>query len=182
MSRVGKQPVEIPNGVEIKVEGLKVMVKGAKGQLEETFKGPIKIEVAEGNVVITPKNIDKPDPMWGTARAKIQNMVMGVTEGFKKELEINGVGYRGQVSGKKLTLELGFSHPIEAEIPEGLEAAIEKNILTISGIDKEKVGLFADKVRRYRKPEPYKGTGVKYVDEHVRRKEGKKAAAAGAGE
>ncbi len=174
MSRIGKLPVGLPDKVEVKVNGAHVSVKGPNGQLEYTFNDNVKIELKEKEVLVTPiDESKKARSMWGTARTLINNMVTGVTTGFTKSLEYNGVGYKAAVSGNKLTLNLGYSHPIEYTLPEGVSAKVNKNIIDISGANKELVGFVAAKVRSFRPPEPYKGKGVKYADEHIIRKAGK---------
>lgn len=174
MSRIGKLPVEIPEKVEVKVDGSNVSVKGPKGNLEYTFADLVNIEMKDKSVVVTPKNDSaKSRAMWGTTRTLISNMVHGVSQGFTKSLEFNGVGYKASVSGTTLTLNLGYSHPIEYKLPDGLEAKVTKNVIDISGSDKELVGFAAAKIRSMRKPEPYKGKGVKYIDEVIARKAGK---------
>ncbi len=176
MSRIGKHPVEIPAGVEVKVEdGNKVTVKGPKGTLEKVLPEEMDIKV-EGNEVIVkrPNDLKKMKSLHGLTRTLIHNMVIGVTKGYEKVLEVNGVGYRAQKQGKKLILSLGYSHPVEMEDPEGLESVLEgQNKITIKGIDKEKVGQYAAEIRDKRRPEPYKGKGIKYADEVIRRKVGK---------
>ncbi|MGN0465588.1 MAG: 50S ribosomal protein L6 [Lachnospiraceae bacterium] len=176
MSRIGKHPVEIPAGVEVKVEdGNKVTVKGPKGTLERVLPEEMDIKV-EGNEVIVkrPNDLKKMKALHGLTRTLIHNMVVGVTKGYEKVLEINGVGYRAQKQGNKLILSLGYSHPVEMEDPEGLESVLEgQNKITIKGIDKEKVGQYAAEIRDKRRPEPYKGKGIKYADEVIRRKVGK---------
>lgn len=177
MSRIGKKPIEIPNGVVLTVDGNVVKVKGSKGELIFETSYEVAVEIGEKEVEV--KKIGKTNKaaaFWGTTRSVIANMIEGVTNGFKKQLELNGVGYKMALQGKKLVLNLGYSHPVEMELPEGLAASIEKNVLTIEGIDKQAVGLFAAKVREKRKVEPYKGKGFRYVGEQVIRKEGKRAA------
>ncbi len=181
MSRIGKQIIEIPTGVEITLDGQTVMVKGSKGQLQFTHDPAVTVAKTDDGIVVT-RDSDEPHArsLHGLTRALINNMVIGVSEGFKKELEIIGVGYRAQVSGKKLTLNLGFSHPVDLEVPEGLTAEMDKerkNVLVISGIDKQLVGQFSANIRSFRPPEPYKGKGIRYVGEYVARKAGKSAAA-----
>lgn len=176
MSRIGKQPIVIPAGVEITIQGSLVIVKGAKGKLESTFDEVINIEQKENKIIVSPKKeTENSQALWGLTRALIANMVTGVTEGFSKKLEINGVGYRAAVQGKKLVLNLGFSHPIEVEAPEGISLVVEKNNIIISGIDKQLVGKVAAEIRDFKKPEPYKGKGIRYENEVVKRKAGKKA-------
>ena len=174
MSRIGKMPVEVPDKVDVKVDGLNVTVKGPKGSLEYTFANLVNIEMKDKSVVVTPQSDSmKSRAMWGTTRTLISNMVHGVSQGFTKSLEFNGVGYKASVSGTTLTLNLGYSHPIEYKLPEGIEAKVTKNVIDISGSDKELVGFAAAKIRSMRKPEPYKGKGVKYIDEVITRKAGK---------
>ncbi len=178
MSRIGKKPVSIPSGVEVTLSANVVAVKGPKGTLEFAHSRESKVAVVENEVLVTKVGeTKKARAIWGTTAKLIANMIAGVTNGFQKQLELNGVGFRMVSSGKKLTLALGFSHPVERILPDGLEARIENNILTISGIDKQKVGEFAAVIRKLKPVEPYKGKGFRYVDEVVRRKEGKKAAA-----
>ncbi len=176
MSRIGKHPVEIPAGVEVKVEaGNKVTVKGPKGTLVKVLPEEMDIKV-EGNLVKVerPNDLKKMKSLHGLTRTLIHNMVVGVTKGYEKVLEVNGVGYRAQKQGKKLILSLGYSHPVEMEDPEGLESVLEgQNKITVKGIDKEKVGQYAAEIRDKRRPEPYKGKGIKYADEVIRRKVGK---------
>lgn len=176
MSRIGRKSIEIPEGVEVKVSGKRVSVKGPKGALDFDFHDDIKTDVAEKEIkVSTDRNTKQARSLWGLTRMLIANMIEGATKGFEKQLELQGVGYRMAVQGKKLNMALGFSHPVEVEIPEGLEAKIEKNVLTISGIDKQKVGQFAASIRATKKVEPYKGKGFRYAGEIVRKKAGKKA-------
>jgi large subunit ribosomal protein L6 len=177
MSRIGKKPIEIPTGVEVKIEGQKVTVKGVKGELIREFRPEVKIEMKD-NVILTSISSDEKlsRALWGLTRMLLFNMVKGVSEGFQKQLEIQGVGYRAELAGNVLNLNMGFSHPVNLPIPEGLTALVEKNIITISGINKEDVGQFAANIRKVRKPEPYKGKGIRYVGEYVRRKVGKKVA------
>jgi large subunit ribosomal protein L6 len=176
MSRIGKKPVTIPNGVEVKVDGTKVVFKKANNQKElETF-GRVNMNVEESNLVFTRNGEDKQSAaFWGTYRALANNIIVGLDKGFEKKLEINGVGYRAAVKGKVLELQLGFSHPINYDIPAGLEIAVEKNIISIKGADKQQVGQVAAEIRGFRPPEPYKGKGVKYTDETIIRKAGKTA-------
>ena len=176
MSRVGKHPVEVPKGVEVAVEGGLVRAKGKLGQLSFQATDDVSIKVEDGKVVVKPTHNGKQArTMWGTARARIQGMVTGVSEGYSRELEINGVGFRAAVQGKSLNLQLGFSHDVNYPIPEGIAIKCEKpTSITITGADKQKVGQVAAEIRAYRPPEPYKGKGVKYIDEYIVRKEGKK--------
>jgi large subunit ribosomal protein L6 len=177
MSRIGKLPISIPTGVEVKTGAADVQIKGPKGTLSRALPPSVSVGTEEGNIVVSRKGDEKSDKaMHGLARALIQNMVRGVTDGFKKELEVIGVGYRVNVQGKTLTLELGYSHPILYPFPEGIDIKVEKNLITVLGADKEKVGQVAAEIRGFRKPEPYKGKGVRYVGERVRTKVGKRNA------
>ena len=175
MSRIGRLPVVIPAGVTVEIkEGNVVTVKGAKGTLERALAPEMEIKVEEGHVVVTrPNDLKRMKSLHGLTRSLIQNMVTGVSEGYTKTLEVNGVGYKAAKAGKKLTLSLGYSHPVEMEDPEGVEAKVDGNKIIVSGIDKEKVGQYAAEIRDKRRPEPYKGKGIKYVDEVIRRKVGK---------
>ena len=175
MSRIGKDPVVIPDKVDVKVEGARVMVKGPNGQLEYTFTDKVHIEL-DGNKAVVVKPSDESMQargLWGTTRTLINNMVLGVSQGFKKELEFSGVGYKVAAKGRVLNLNLGYSHPINYELPEGINAKVIKNVIEISGSNKELVGFVAAKVRSFRPPEPYKGKGIKYIDEIIIRKAGK---------
>ena len=176
MSRVGKKPVVIPSGVTAKVEGQHVAVKGAKGELNFTVPDAVGVKLENGAVAVTPLGQDKRcRALWGTARARVQNLVVGVTAGFEKKLEINGVGYKAAVAGKNLQLSLGFSHDVIYPIPAGVTIVTPKPTeITIAGIDKQQVGQVAAEIRDFRGPEPYKGKGVKYAGEFIFRKEGKK--------
>ena len=175
MSRIGRLPVAIPEGVTVTVaEGNKVTVKGPKGTLERVLPAEMSIKVEDGHVVVTrPNDLKKMKSLHGLTRTLISNMVTGVHTGYEKVLEVNGVGYRCSKSGKKLTLNLGYSHPVEMTDPEGLEAVVDGNKITVKGIDKEKVGQYAAEIRDKRRPEPYKGKGIKYETEVIRRKVGK---------
>ena len=175
MSRIGKQPIAVPAGVTVTINaGNEVVVKGPKGTLTQTFDSAMNIALEENNVVvIRPNDLKRNRALHGLTRTLIANMIEGVTNGFTKVLEINGVGYRAQKQGKKLVLSLGYSHPVEMEDPEGLTSAVDGNKITISGIDKAAVGQYAAEIRDKRRPEPYKGKGIKYIDEVIRRKEGK---------
>lgn len=173
MSRIGRKPVAIPSGVKVAVGDNNVSVEG-KAKLSIAIPPKVTVEVQESQVVVNRLDDTRESgAMQGLARSLINNMVIGVTEGFKKELLIVGVGYRAQVKGKVLNLNLGYSHPIDFKIPEGLEVTVEGNKITVSGADKQLVGEAAATIRRYRKPEPYKGKGVRYADEHISMKEGK---------
>ena len=175
MSRIGRMPIVIPAGVTVDIaENNHVTVKGPKGELFRALPTEMEIRKEGEEIVVNrPNDLKKMKSLHGLTRTLINNMVIGVTEGFTKELEVNGVGYRAQKSGKKLTLNLGYSHPVEMEDPEGLESTVDGNKITVKGIDKEKVGQYAAEIRSKRKPEPYKGKGIKYADEHIRRKVGK---------
>ena len=175
MSRIGRMPIAIPAGVTVEVaENNKVTVKGPKGTLERVLPAEMEIKVEDSQVVVTrPNDLKKMKSLHGLTRTLIHNMVVGVTDGYEKVLEVNGVGYRVQKSGKKLTLNLGYSHPVEMEDPEGLESEVQDNKIIVKGIDKEKVGQYAAEIRDKRRPEPYKGKGIKYADEVIRRKVGK---------
>ena len=175
MSRIGLKPINVPSGVEVIIEGQKVTVKGSKGILSMVFPDCVRLnrEADEIRVVVDKPEVKQERSLWGTFRAHLQNMIQGVSEGFSRSLEVNGVGYRANVSGNILTLEVGYSHDVNFKLPEGIAAKVEKSIVTISGINKQIVGETAAQIRRIRKPEPYKGTGIKYTDETVRRKAGK---------
>ena len=175
MSRIGRMPIAIPAGVTVDIaENNKVTVKGPKGTLERVLPSEMEIKM-EGNVVHVsrPNDLKKMKSLHGLTRTLINNMVVGVTTGYEKKLEVNGVGYRAAKSGNKLTLSLGYSHPVEMIDPEGLESVVDGNKITVKGIDKEKVGQYAAEIRDKRRPEPYKGKGIKYADEVIRRKVGK---------
>ena len=176
MSRIGRMPIAIPAGVTVEVaENNKVTVKGPKGTLERVLPAEMEIKVEGAVVEVTrPNDLKKMKSLHGLTRTLINNMVVGVTQGYEKKLEINGVGYRASKSGKELTLNLGYSHPVVMTDPEGIEAVMEgQNIIIVKGIDKEKVGQYAAEIRDKRRPEPYKGKGIKYADEVIRRKVGK---------
>ena len=178
MSRIGKVPVAIPEKVEVKVDGNTVHVKGEKGNLSFSFSKVVEVKIEDGNVIVSPVN-DSAKALWGTTRSVISNMITWVSEGYKKSLEINGVGYKFEPQGQKLVLAIGFSHKVEMVVPEGLTVAADekaKNVIHVSGIDKQLVGQFASKIKAQKKPEPYKGKGIKYLGEHIRRKAGKTGA------
>ncbi len=176
MSRIGKMPIAVPAGVTVDIaENNKVTVKGPKGTLERVLPAEMDIKM-EGNEVIVsrPNDLKKMKSLHGLTRTLIHNMVVGVTDGYEKKLEVNGVGYRAQKQGKKLVLSLGYSHPVEMEDPDGIETVLDgQNVIIVKGIDKEKVGQYAAEIRAKRAPEPYKGKGIKYSDEVIRRKVGK---------
>lgn len=175
MSRIGRKPVEIPAGVEVKTDGHTVTVKGPKGTLTETFNSRMTVKVEGSEILVTRPTDDKDDrALHGLTRTLVHNMVIGVTEGYKKELEVNGVGYRAQKQGKNLVMSLGFSHQVIVPEVDGITIDVPNpNLIVISGPDKQQVGQFAAEVREKRPPEPYKGKGIKYAYEHIRRKEGK---------
>ena len=175
MSRIGKMPVAIPAGVTVDIAaGNKITVKGPKGTLERVLVPEMDVKVENGEVIVTrPNDLKRNKSLHGLTRTLIKNMVVGVTEGYSKKLEVNGVGYKAAKEGKKLTLNLGYSHPIEMMDPEGVETKVEGNVITVSGINKEAVGQYAAEIREKRRPEPYKGKGIKYSDEVIRRKVGK---------
>ena len=176
MSRIGRMPVAIPAGVTVTIaENNNVTVKGPKGTLVRDLPVEMEIKEEDGHIVVTrPNDLKKMKSLHGLTRTLIHNMIQGVTEGYEKTLEVNGVGYRAQKQGKKLTLSLGYSHPVEMEDPEGIETVLDgQNIIIVKGISKEKVGQYAAEIREKRRPEPYKGKGIKYADEVIRRKVGK---------
>ena len=176
MSRIGKRPVELPSGVTATTEGQILSVKGPKGTLTLHMRDEISYEIKDGAISVQPANATKQArAFWGMQRTLVQNLVTGVTEGFTKVLEITGVGYRAAAQGKKLNMKLGFSHDVDIAIPDGLEVKTpDATTVEISGIDRQKVGQLAAEIRRWRKPEPYKGKGIKYRGEYIFRKEGKK--------
>lgn len=171
--------IELPSGVTVDVQADAVVVKGSKGELSQAISDRFTFEVRDEDgkqvLEVGVKDLETDRPMWGTMRAILANMVKGVSEGWSKSLELNGVGFRMDVKGSKLNMRLGFSHEIDYDLPEGIEATIENNILTISGIDRQKVGQVAAEIRAFKKPEPYKGKGFRYTDEVIRRKVGKAA-------
>lgn len=176
MSRLGKTPIEIPKGVEISHASGALTVKGPKGTLVQPMREIISVVLENDTIALVPtKETIEARALWGTYAALVHNMISGVTEGFSKVLEVEGVGYRADAQGQKLTMNLGFSHPVILEVPQGLTCAVEKNVITITGIDKHAVGQFAANVRKVKKPEPYKGKGIRYQGEHIIRKQGKKA-------
>ena len=176
MSRVGKNPVSIPDGVEVTIDGAAVAVSGKLGRLDARIAPEVSAVLEDGRVVVAPLGESKrARQMWGLARTVINNMVVGVSQGFHKDLQIEGVGYRAQVEGRTLTLDLGYSHRIRYPIPDGIEIACERpTAIRVAGADRQAVGQVAAEIRAFRKPEPYKGKGIRYVGEYVRRKEGKK--------
>ena len=177
MSRIGKQLLEIPKGTSVSVSSGVVSVKGPQGELSRSFKPAVSVVVENELVRFIPKNDSlESRALWGTYAAHVSNMIQGVNKPFEKQLIVEGVGFRAEVSGNSLVMSLGFSHPVKLEIPKGLKVTAEKNVITISGIDLEEVGRFAAYVRDQKKPEPYKGKGIRYKSEVLRRKEGKKSA------
>ncbi|MBU0619641.1 MAG: 50S ribosomal protein L6 [Patescibacteria group bacterium] len=178
MSRIGKLPIELIEGTQAKIEDGFIVVKGPKGELKQKINSLVNVKIDNNQIIISVDNIKDKNKkaLWGLFRSLINNMVIGVTQGFEKKLEINGVGYKASASGSVLTLNVGFSHPVEYNLLDGISASVEKNIITINGIDKQLVGETAAQIRKVRKPEPYKGKGIKYVDEVIRRKAGKTAA------
>ncbi|HUT96185.1 MAG TPA: 50S ribosomal protein L6 [Candidatus Paceibacterota bacterium] len=180
MSRIGKQPIIIPGGVEVKIDKDLILVKGKKGELTQKLTPEIEVEIKDKEILLKEARKTKnSSALWGTFRALIANMVEGASKGFEKKLIIEGIGYKAAMSGNKLVLSLGYSHIIEIEVPKGIEFRVEKNTIIISGADKQMVGQTAAEIRSYRKPEPYKGKGIKYEGEIIRRKAGKKAVATG---
>src|SRR3989344_3478272 len=179
MSRIGKKTIEIPKGITVALEGHNVKVAGPKGNLDTKIHHDIKVEVKDGKIFVAPvRNLPKKlRGLWGLYRALIFNMIVGVEKGFEKKLEIEGVGYKASVQGDELVLNVGYVHPVKIKKPEGIEFKVEKSVITISGIDKEKVGQISAEIRAVKKAEPYKGKGIKYQGEKVRRKEGKKVVA-----
>ena len=182
MSRLAKKPIELPQGVTCEVSEDLITVKGAKGQLQMPVNPRVSVVVADNLVTLTvadPEDIEL-KAHWGLIASLLTNMIVGVTEGYEKKLEINGVGYKAQIKGKNLELNVGYSHSVEYKVPEDVAVAVDKNIISVSGIDKQRVGQIAAEIRAVKKPEPYKGKGIKYIDEVIRRKAGKvgKAAAA----
>ncbi len=177
MSRLGKSPISLPKGVEVKVEGQKIQVKGPKGTLTRPLEKGLSIKVQEGKVLVEKdEKVTLPKTAHGLLRALLNNMIIGVSKGFEKKLSLVGVGYRAALAGKSLDLQLGFSHPTKMQIPEGVQVAVDKSVaIVISGIDKHAVGQFAAAVRAKKPPEPYKGKGIRYEEEYVRKKAGKAA-------
>lgn len=180
MSRIGKKPILIPEGVEAEIKDNLLTVKGPKGELSQKIHPHVNIEKEGNQILITVENpkLKEDKALWGLYGSLVRNMIIGVTKNFEKKLEISGVGYKASVEGNKLILNVGFSHPVEFELPKNISVAIEKNVIAITGPDKQLVGQTAARLRAIRPPEPYKGTGIKYVDEVIRRKAGKAAKAA----
>jgi len=176
MSRIGKKPVDLPKGVSATISGQKIEVKGPKGTRDFTATDDVTLKVVDDAITVTPRgNSKRARQQWGMSRSMVENLVTGVTDGFKRELEINGVGYRAQMQGKVLKLSLGYSHDVQFEVPEGVTVnAPTLTSITVEGIDQQLVGQVASNIRAWRKPEPYKGKGIKYKEEFIFRKEGKK--------
>ncbi len=176
MSRIGKKPIKIPEGVEIKIDNSTILVKGPKGELTFDFSNEVEVKQEEQDILVSEKKSTKRSKaLWGTTRAIIANMIEGVKNGYQADLQVKGVGYRAELQGEKLVLKVGFSHPVEVEKVEGLNFAVNKDIITVSGIKKELVFKVAAEIRNIRPPEPYKGKGIRYKDEVVSLKEGKKS-------
>lgn len=178
MSRIGKKPILIPEDVEVKIEGKRIIAKGPKGELAKEIRPEIKIEEKENKIFVNLQTETKKNkPLWGLTRAIIANTIKGVKEGFEKKLEIEGLGYKALISDDNLELFVGFTHSVRIKAPEGIKFSVEKNIITVSGADKELVGQIAAKIREVKPPEPYKGKGIRYLGEVIRKKIGKKAVA-----
>ena len=179
MSRIGKKPIEIPDNVEVEIKGQKIRIKGPKGEISKEILPEIKLVQKDKKILVSPKNKTKrAKAFWGLSRALLANFIKGVSLGYEKKLEIKGVGYQANVEGNDLILHLGFSHPVKIKAPKGIKFSAERSTISVSGIDKELVGQIAAKIRKVRPPEPYKGKGVRYLGEEVRKKVGKKATAA----
>lgn len=182
MSRIGKKPIEIPANAKVEINSQDIKVSGPAGELIRKIDPSINIELKDGKILLSPQKKELPSiktrALWGLSRALIANMISGVTKGFEKKLEIEGVGYKAVIEGTDLTLNVGFTLPVKIKCPQGIKFSVEKNIITVSGVDKEKVGQTAAIIRAAKKAEPYKGKGIKYLGEKIRRKEGKKVVAA----
>jgi len=175
MSRIGKKPIQIPENVKIEIEAQKITVKGPLGELSREVRPEIGLKIEEGKVILFPQiETKKTKDFWGLERALVNNMVEGVTKGYEKNLEIKGLGYKAALEGDELVLKVGFTHPVKMKKPEDIKISVKGNIITVSGIDKTKVGQLAAKIRKVKKPEPYKGKGIRYLGEKVRRKVGKR--------
>jgi large subunit ribosomal protein L6 len=175
MSRLGKQPVTLPSGVEVTIADNTLTVKGPKGTLSRSVRDDVTFNLEGNTLTLEPGTTDLAPALWGTYASHVRNMITGVTEGFTRNLEIEGVGYRAAVQGNELVLNVGFSHPVHLAIPEGIQAEVVKNTITLTGTDKDALGQFAANVRKVKKPEPYKGKGIRYQGEYIIRKQGKKA-------
>lgn len=181
MSRIGKLPIKIPAGTDVSVVSNEMMVKGKGGTLKKMLHPAVAITVANGEVVVAPAAKTRlARALWGTYASHVRNMIQGVNAPYVKKLQVEGIGYRAELQGKELKLSVGYSHPVMVKVPEGITVAVEKNIISVSGADKEQVGQFAASVHAVKKPEPYKGKGIRYEGEVVRQKQGKKAATAAA--
>jgi large subunit ribosomal protein L6 len=182
MSRIGKKIIEIPGNVNVRLDGNLIFVKGPKGELKKELHPAVRVSIdgTQLQVTVEKPEDNKQNALWGLFRSIISNMVFGVANGYEKKLEINGIGYKAAVSGRNLILNVGYSHPVEFALPEGINCVVEKNIVTINGADKQVVGEVAAQIRRVRKPEPYLGKGIKYLEEVIRRKAGKTATKAAA--
>ncbi len=181
MSRIGRKPIEIPANLKVEINNQDIKILGPAGELTRKIDPSINIELKDGNILFSPKEKEYPKKVgaiWGLSRALVANMILGVTKGFEKKLEIEGIGYRAIVDGTDLVLNVGFTLPVKIKCPQGIKFLVEKNIITVSGIDKEEVGQIAAIIRKTKKAEPYKGKGIKYLGEKIRRKEGKKIVAA----
>lgn len=177
MSRVGKKPIEIPKGVLVEIRENEILVKGEKGQLKKKIPSEIGVEIKEGKIFVFPKvQTKKTKALWGLTRSLISNLIEGVTKGFEKKLEIVGLGYRAELKGKDLILYVGYANPIEVKAPEGITFSLDKNVITIFGLDKELVGQTAANIRKIKEPDPYKGKGIRYLGEKIKLKPGKKVA------
>lgn len=176
MSRIGKKIIAIPEKTEVTASGSSVTVKGSLGEISRSFASGVSFTVADGNITVAPTKNNTNPALWGTVASHVMNMIAGVNKAYEKKLIIEGIGYKAEVKGTDLVMSLGFSHLVKMSIPNGLKVSTDKNTITVSGIDKEKVGQFVAEVRSWKKPEPYKGKGIRYSDEIVRRKQGKKAA------
>lgn len=175
MSRIGKMPINLPKGVEVKINGQEVEVKGPKGQLSRSFHPKVEIKQEDATLKVSPREATQEGrSLWGLSRTLLNNMVVGVSDGFSKTMEVNGVGYRAEVNGNILKMALGFSHPVEFPLPSGISGVVDKNtVITLTGIDRELLGQTCATIRGFRPPEPYKGKGIKYANETIRRKAGK---------
>jgi large subunit ribosomal protein L6 len=180
MSRIGKKPIKIPAEIDVKVEGDLVTIKGPKGELAQKIRPEIKVEVKEGKILVSPNTETKnTKAFWGLTRSLLANNIKGVIKGYEKKLVIEGLGYKAEMEGDTLVLRVGFTHPVKIESPSGIQLGVDKNIITVSGINKGQVGQTAAKIRKVRPPEPYKGKGIKYLGEVVKRKAGKKVVTTG---
>ena len=180
MSRIGKKPIKIPEGVKVEIKGDLVIIKGPKGELSRKIRPEVKVEEKEGKLQVSPKiNTKNTKAFWGLTRSLLANDIIGVTRGYEKKLVIEGLGYKAEVQGKDLVLKVGFTHPVKITPPEGITFSVDKNVISVSGINKELVGQMAAKIRKVKPPEPYKGKGIKYLGEIVKRKPGKRVVTAG---